>query len=187
MKTLFLGIVAAITMTIGAIAPSQAMNISSATRSIATAMPVEAARFSERAKFSRQLFCLQLGNDCRTGGKNVVAYTNKLRTVLASVNRTVNLAMPAIRAQREFLSFSPLPGLSEDYVMMKRSQLIKAGIPASSMRIANVMRPDGPRHSVLVVATSNGDFVLDNRQQAIVKRRNSGYNFAFLTEARSFD
>lgn len=187
MKTLLLGIFAAITFTIGAIAPSHAMNISSAARSIAATMPVETARFSERAKFSRQLFCLQLGNDCRTGGKNVVAYTNKLRTVLASVNRTVNLAMPAIRAQREFLSFNPLPGLSEDYVMMKRTGLIKAGVPASSMRIANVTRPDGRRHSVLVVATTNGDFVLDNRQQAIVKRHNSGYSFASLAEVRFFD
>ncbi|WEZ84506.1 transglutaminase-like cysteine peptidase [Rhizobium sp. 32-5/1] len=187
MKPLFLGIVAAITMTIGTSAPSHAMNISSATRSIATAMPVEAARFSERAKFSRQLFCLQMGNDCRTGGKNVVAYTNKLRTVPASVNRTVNLAVPAIRAQRELLSFSPLPGPSEDYVMLKRSQLIKAGVPASSMRIANVTRPYGRRHSVLVVATTNGDFVLDNRQQAIVKRNNSGYSFVSLAEMHFSD
>jgi len=187
MKTFFLGIIAAITLTVGMIAPSHAMSISSATRSIATAMPVQAARFSERAKISHQLFCLQLGNECRTGGKNVVAYTSRLRTVLASVNRNINRVMPAIRAQREFLSFSPLPGPSEDYAMMKRTRLIKAGLPAGAMRLANVLQPNGRRHAVLVVSTSNGDFVLDSRKQTVMKRLDSGYSFASLADAPSFD
>lgn len=167
MKTLFLGIAAVISLTIGAIAPAHAINISSATRSLANALPVHAAQFSKRAKPSSQLFCLQLGNDCHTGGENVVAYANRLRTVLAS--------------------FSPLPVVSHDYAMITRTQLIKVGIPAGSMRLANVTRPDARHHSGLVVATSNGDFVLDTRQRTIVKRCASGYSFASLAEMRSFD
>ncbi|OJF98452.1 transglutaminase-like cysteine peptidase [Pararhizobium antarcticum] len=187
MKTLFLGIIAAITFTVGMIAPSQAMSISSATRSIATAMPIQTAKFSDRAKISRQIFCLQLSTECRSGGKSVVAYTNKLRTVLTSVNRNINRVMPAIRAHREFLSFNPLPGPSEDYAMMKRTRLIKAGLPASALRLASVTRPSGRRHTVLIVATSNGDFVLDSRKQTVMKRHASDDSFASLTEVRFFD
>ncbi len=187
MKTFFLGIIAAVTITIAAITPSHAMSISSAARSIAAAMPVQAAEFSERAKLSHRLFCLQLGNECRTGGKSVVAYTNKLRTVLTSVNRSVDSVMPAIRAEREFLSLSPLPGLGDDYAIMKRSQLIKAGLPAGSMRLADVVQRGGRRHSVLIVATSNGDFVLDHRQQAVFKRRDGGSSLASLADLPSLD
>ncbi|HTO31745.1 MAG TPA: transglutaminase-like cysteine peptidase [Pararhizobium sp.] len=184
-------VLAAIAMSIGlvatAAAPSQAMSISSAARSISATVPVRNVEFSERTKLSYQLFCLQYGNECRTSSRNVIAYTNKLRTVLASVNRTVNRAMPTIRAQREFLSLNQLPGTSDEYAMMKRSHLIRAGLPAGAMRVASVMTPEGRSHSVLVITTSSGEFVLDHRQASIMKRRDAGYSFAALSTVRFFD
>ncbi|MBW9063599.1 transglutaminase-like cysteine peptidase [Rhizobium herbae] len=185
------GISIAIVMSIGiaatAATPSQAMSISSAARSISASMPVRTIEFSERTTLSNQLFCLLYGNDCRTSGRNVVAYTSKLRTVLASVNRTVNRAMPDIRARREFLSFYPLPGAGDDHAMMKRSQLIRAGLPAGAMRLASVTTSQGRSHSVLVVSTSSGEFVLDHRQASVLKRRDTGYSFAALRSVRLFD
>ncbi|CAN7216520.1 transglutaminase-like cysteine peptidase [Pararhizobium sp. LjRoot238] len=181
----------AIAMSIGiaatAASPSQAMSISSAARSISASMPVRNVEFSERATLSNRLFCLQYGDDCRASGHNVVAYTNKLRTVLASVNRSVNLVMPGIRARREFLSFNPLPGAGDDHAMMKRSQLIRAGLPAGALRVASVTTPAGRSHSVLIVATSTGEFVLDHRQSSVMKRRDTGYSFAALHSVRFFD
>ncbi len=181
----------AIAMSIGiaatAVAPSQAMSISSAARSISASMPVRTVEFSERATLSNQLFCLQYGNDCRTSSRNVVAYTSKLRTVLASVNRTVNRVMPEIRARREFLSFNPRPGAGDDHAMMKRGQLIRAGLPAGALHVASVTTPEGRSHSVLIVATSSGEFVLDHRQASVVKRGDTGYSFAALRSVRFFD
>ncbi len=181
----------AILMSVGiagaAVAPSQAMSISSAARSISASMPVRTIEFSERATLSSQLFCLQYGNDCRASGRSVVAYTSKLRTVLASVNRTVNRVMPDIRARREFLSFNPLPGAGDDHAMMKRSQLIRAGLPAGAMRVASVSTPERRSHSVLIVATSSGEYVLDHRQASVMKRRDTGYSFAGLRPVRFFD
>lgn len=181
----------AIAMSIGiaatAAVPSQAMSISSAARSISASMPVRTMEFSERATLSNRLFCLQYGNDCRPSGRSVVAYTSKLRTVLASVNRTVNRVMPDIRARREFLSFNPLPGAGDDHAMMKRSQLIRAGLPAGAMRLASVTTAEGRSHSVLIVATSTGDFVLDHCQSSVMKRRDTGYSFAALHSARFVD
>ncbi|OBZ96665.1 hypothetical protein ADU59_02635 [Pararhizobium polonicum] len=150
-------------------------------------MPVRNVEFSERTALSYQLFCLQYGNECRTSSRNVIAYTNKLRTVLASVNRTVNRVMPDIRASREFLSLNPLSGASDDYAMMKRGQLIRAGLPAGALRVASVTTPEGRSHSVLVVTTSTGELVLDNRQASVMKRNATGYSFAALSTVRFFD
>jgi predicted transglutaminase-like cysteine proteinase len=94
--------------------------------------------------------------------------------------------MPEIRARREFLSLSPSPS-ADDHAMMKRSQLIRAGLPAGAMRLASVLSPEGRSHSVLVVATSTGDLVLDHRRTAVMKRRDSGYDFASLSAVRFID
>ncbi|MEK1930631.1 MAG: transglutaminase-like cysteine peptidase [Pararhizobium sp.] len=187
LKRISIAIAMSIAIAATATAPSQAMSISSAARSISASMPVRAVEFSERATLSNRLFCLQYGNDCRASGHNVVAYTNKLRTVLASVNRSVNHVMPDIRARREFLSFNPLPGAGDDHAMMKRSQLIRAGLPAGALRLASVTTPEGRSHSVLIVATSSGEFVLDHRQPAVMKRRDAGYSFAALRTVRFVD
>ncbi|MCV9962654.1 transglutaminase-like cysteine peptidase [Pararhizobium sp. BT-229] len=187
LKRVFVAIAMSIGIAATAVAPSQAMSISSAARSISATMPVRNVEFSERTKLSYQLFCLQYGNECRTSSRNVVAYTSKLRTVLASVNRTVNRVMPDIRARREFLSLNPLPGAGDDHAMMKRSHLIRAGLPAGAMRVASVTTPEGRRHSVLVITTSTGELVLDHRQASVMKRRDTGYSFAALSTVRFFD
>lgn len=170
-----------------AASPSQAMNISSAARAISVATPAHSIEFSERAALSNRLFCLQYGNECRATGGNVIAYTNKLRTVLASANRTVNRVLPEIRARREFLSLNPLPGAGDEHAMMKRGHLIRAGVPAAALRVVSVTTPEGRSHSVLIVATSAGDLVLDHRQTSVMKRRDSGYSFAALRSARFTD
>jgi predicted transglutaminase-like cysteine proteinase len=187
LKHISIAIAMSIGIAVTAAAPSQAMSISSAARSISASMPVHNVGFSERATLSNRLFCLQYGNECRTSSRNVVAYTSKLRTALASVNRSVNRVMPDILARREFLSFNPLPGAGDDHAMMKRSQLIRAGVPAGALRLASVTTPEGRSHSVLIVATSSGEFVLDHRQASVMKGRDTGYSFAALRSVRFFD
>jgi predicted transglutaminase-like cysteine proteinase len=161
-----LSIAAAITISLAAVAPAEAMTISSAARSVAAAIPMQsaAAGLSERAAFSRQLFCLEYADACGVERIQSVAYTNKLRTVLASVNRSVNREMPDIRARREFISLTAMYSSGEDHAMMKRRQLIRAGLPADALKLATVTNAEGARHSVLIVATSHGEMVLDHRQ-----------------------
>ncbi|WP_075292376.1 transglutaminase-like cysteine peptidase [Pararhizobium arenae] len=180
-------IAAAIALGLAAAAPAEAMTISSAARSVASSLPVQtaAAGLSERAAFSRQLFCLEYADACGTERARKVAYTSKLRTKLASVNRAVNRDMPDIRARREFLSLTALSAGGEDHAMMKRRLLIRVGVPGNAMKLATVINPVGRRHSVLIVATSHGEMVLDHHTSDIVKRHDSGYSFASI-EAVSF-
>ena len=53
-------------------------------------------------------------------------------------------------------------GDCEDYVLAKRADLIRAGIPADTLSIAIVTTRWGESHAVLLVATDTGEFVLDN-------------------------
>ena len=167
--------------------PVDAMTISSAARSVAAGIPMQmaAAGLSERAAFSRQLFCLEYADVCGAERARTVALTNKLRTQLASVNRAVNRQMPEIRARREFLSLTAMSTGGEDHAMMKRRLLIKAGLPAAALTLATVSNDEGRRHSVLIVATSQGEMILDHYTSDIVKRRDSSYSFA-SAEALSF-
>lgn len=178
---------AAITMTVCSFGTAEAMGIGSAGRAIGVTASVATVQLSERAKLTQRLFCLQYGTECRTTGKSVVAYTNKLRTVLASVNRSVNRVMPGIQARREFLSLNRLPANGDDYAMMKRSRLIRSGIPAGALRVVNVRTSQGIGHAVLVVRTSTGEFVLDHERTSVLKVRDSGYRLAALTGINVFE
>ena len=53
------------------------------------------------------------------------------------------------------------------YVLEKRRELIAAGIPGSALSIAVVRTPWRELHAVLVVATEDGDLVLDNLNRDI--------------------
>jgi predicted transglutaminase-like cysteine proteinase len=59
-------------------------------------------------------------------------------------------------------------GDCDDYVLTKRSALIARGIPESALRIAVVFTPRFVRHTVLIVATDKGTYVLDNLRNEIV-------------------
>jgi predicted transglutaminase-like cysteine proteinase len=53
-------------------------------------------------------------------------------------------------------------GDCKDYVLEKRRELIGAGLPPRALSIALVRTAWGESHAVLVVATAQGDLVLDN-------------------------
>lgn len=53
-------------------------------------------------------------------------------------------------------------GDCEDYVLEKRRALIAAGLPASALSIAVANTSWGESHAVLLVATDQGDYVLDS-------------------------
>lgn len=68
-------------------------------------------------------------------------------------------------------------GDCEDYVLEKRHQLVAAGLPASALSIAVVLTEKGEAHAVLVVATSTGDYVLDNRTPWILPWTQTPYRW----------
>ncbi len=58
-------------------------------------------------------------------------------------------------------------GDCDEYVLVKRRELLRQGWPRSSLLVTVVKRPDGEIHAVLTVRTTHGDLVLDNMANEI--------------------
>lgn len=162
------------------IAVLAALTLSSAT------LPVQAfglrARQSDDASapLAYQLYCLQHPADCRKSRRSVVAYTPKVRALLVSVNNQVNRAIKPRNERGDTWSLNPEYGDCDDYVMTKRHRLLRAGVPASAMKVAVVRTPRGIGHAILIVKTTAGEFALDNLRKTIVRRHQTGYRFLNL-------
>lgn len=68
-------------------------------------------------------------------------------------------------------------GDCEDYVLLKKQLLIRAGLPASALLITVVRDLKGEGHAVLTVRTDRGDYVLDNETDEIRPWHQTGYRF----------
>ncbi len=71
-------------------------------------------------------------------------------------------------------------GDCEEYVLLKRKLLIEMGYPRSALRIAHVLDRGGEGHGLLIVRSTEGDFVLDNIRHEVVLWAHSGYKFLNL-------
>ncbi|MBS7698114.1 MULTISPECIES: transglutaminase-like cysteine peptidase [unclassified Chelatococcus] len=68
-------------------------------------------------------------------------------------------------------------GDCEDYVLEKRKQLVAAGLPRRALLITVVLDEANAGHAVLMVRTDRGDFVLDNKRDAVLPWSATGYRF----------
>ncbi|WP_438750875.1 transglutaminase-like cysteine peptidase [Pararhizobium sp. O133] len=143
----------------------------------------KAHRQTSVAPIAFSLYCLDHIAECTKSAKSEVAYTSKTRNLLASVNRAVNRSIRPLNERRDVWSLNPAYGDCDDYVMTKRSRLIRAGIPTSALRVAVVRTPRGEGHAILLVKTSAGEFALDNLRKTIVKRNQTGYRFVTVASA----
>ena len=123
-----------------------------------------------------QYFCVQHASQCASSGRSQVTMSPNILAVLKQVNSRVNNSI-APRAERaDVWSLNPGSGDCEDYVLSKRAALISKGLPAGALRIAYTHTRRGEPHAVLVVKTSQGDFVLDNLSATVKTLRSSGYH-----------
>lgn len=128
-------------------------------------------------------FCHTHASHCRGGGKAQVAMTADLMKLLNRTNNRVNRSI-RLRAEKvDVWKVNVRVGDCEDFVLTKRAQLIKLGVPASSLRIGVGYTRPGVGHAVLVVRTSKGDFVLDNRRRAILPWNKTGIDWLAISGA----
>lgn len=133
-----------------------------------------------------QIFCIQNPAQCKAGGPSLVSYTPKIKNLITSVNSQVNRQIKPRNEKRDIWQVAygaNVEGDCDDYVMTKRHRLIRAGVPASALRIAMVRTKSGEGHAVLLVKTSSGEYVLDNIRKTIVKREQSGYRYVRVSGA----
>ncbi len=84
-------------------------------------------------------------------------------------------------ARNDYWNEAPAAGAArgdcEDYVLTKRRELIASGVSPDALSVAIVQTPRGETHSVLVMATRDGDYVLDNINPRIVRWDQTGYRW----------
>jgi len=68
-------------------------------------------------------------------------------------------------------------GDCEDYVLLKRRMLMRAGWPRQALLITVVRDTKGDGHAVLTVKTDKGEFILDNQEEQILPWPETNYRF----------
>ncbi|MCD7059672.1 transglutaminase-like cysteine peptidase [Pelagibacterium xiamenense] len=130
-----------------------------------------------------QLFCLRTPEHCSSGGGAQVRMSAPLMNALASVNRAVNRAItPRVRPDQTWELGSRI-GDCKDYVLNKRHRLIEMGVPASALRVAIGYTSWGEGHTVLVVRTTEGDFVLDNLTNEVRAWNETGHRLIAMSSS----
>lgn len=71
-------------------------------------------------------------------------------------------------------------GDCEDYQLVKRKRLVEAGFPRRALRMTVVIDEEGAGHAVMMVRTTRGDFILDNKRNAILPWHKTGYVYIKL-------
>ncbi|MEM5472278.1 transglutaminase-like cysteine peptidase [Hoeflea sp. AS60] len=115
-------------------------------------------------------YCTRNASDCRSRSANAGLPAARLG-VLNSVNLAVNRAIkPAADTtafgRKEFWTANARAGDCEDFALAKRAKLLRKGFKASQL-LLTMGYARGEAHTVLVVRTRDGDYVLDNLQDDV--------------------
>ncbi len=130
-------------------------------------------------------FCRDFPADCRARPDRIelVRADRANWTALTRVNAHVNTAIEPMTDMDQYgvdeVWTYPVSGKGdcEDYVLLKKQMLIRAGFPASALLITVVRDRKGEGHAILTVRTDRGDYILDNETDEIRLWSQTGYRF----------
>lgn len=128
-------------------------------------------------------FCKQRPDECAVLSSEpaTITLTTQAWEMLTRINRQVNAAISPITdhehwgvADRWDLAEDGY-GDCEDFQLVKRKRLVAAGFSRRALRMTVVIDEDGEPHAVMMARTDQGDFVLDNKRDAILPWKQTGY------------
>jgi predicted transglutaminase-like cysteine proteinase len=127
-------------------------------------------------------FCAASPSECKSQGGGPIALTAQHWQELYQINTLVNAKVRPVSdqdlyGQPEVWALPRDAGDCEDYLLLKKKYLENLGFPASALRITVVLDERNEGHAVLTVAAREGDFVLDNRRNDILRWNLTGYTF----------
>lgn len=144
----------------------------SLTRNINRGTAFVMERGATLAPFAHVKFCISNPDQCeRKNGARSVEFAGLVKAKIVEINRNVNASIsPVLDAPgKEVWEIDAAQGACNDYAVTKRKRLIDAGIPSSAVRLAVAKTGSGEGHAVVVVRTNEGDMVLDNRTNSVVR------------------
>jgi predicted transglutaminase-like cysteine proteinase len=134
------------------------------------------------------LFCATHAEECPVGPSPAVrvAMTPELWSQLREVHRSVNAAIKWTEPDGVAWHYAKGPeGACVQFAMEKRRALLQRGWPAGALQFATAITPENEGHLVLVVATTEGDWVLDSRRRDVTAWDNLPYRWMERQESGS--
>jgi predicted transglutaminase-like cysteine proteinase len=138
-----------------------------------------------RAPYAWVDFCKTYAAECKVDTKEAdrVEMTPKLWKSIVALNHKVNREITPITDMDHWGVVDRWDmaedgrGDCEEYVLVKRRKLAEAGIPRRAMLVTVVIDEENAGHAVLMVRTDRGDFILDNKRNAVLPWSQTGYVF----------
>lgn len=130
-------------------------------------------------------FCEGHRLDCLPAGPLVerVPLTGDKWRELITLNKEINEAIRPISDMTQYgvVERWTYPDLGmgdcEDYVLLKRRELMTRGWPQSTLLITVVRDENNEGHAILTVRTTAGDYILDNKHSRVVLWQRTPYVF----------
>lgn len=129
-------------------------------------------------------FCGRHPEACamRTAGAVRPKLTARQWDLVTRINAYVNADVkPAsdeeVYGEPEHWDYPTTRGDCEDYALLKQRFLEVLGLPRSALLLTVVLDDKQEGHAVLTLATSEGDFILDNRRDDVRRWSDSDYTF----------
>ena len=174
-----LGTAFAIILTAAAVSPAKAQP--AGVIPVATA-PADASG-DARAPYAWSDLCRRSPAECRidTREPERVEMTPKLWKTVVALNSKINREIEAVTDEEHWgvVDRWDLPedgkGDCEDYALLKRKRLAETGIPRRAMVMTVVIDEENAGHAVMMIRTDRGDFILDNKRNAVLPWSQTGY------------
>ena len=135
--------------------------------------------------------CQRYAWACATSTQGSVTDPRAQLAVAARVNIAVNRSVREVTDERQYRRREhwALPtrqgGDCEDFALLKKRELIRAGVAPGQLLIATVLDRRRQAHAVLVLRTGAGDYVLDNLTNRIKPWNKTGYSFLRMQDPRA--
>ncbi len=128
-------------------------------------------------------FCERFPRECAVDPREeaVITLTPQVWQLIVGVNRKVNRDIRPMTDREHWGVVDswdfPTDGIGdcEDYQLLKRRLLVERGLPRRALRMTVVIDEINEGHAVLMIRTDRGDFILDNKTNAVLPWHQTGY------------
>jgi predicted transglutaminase-like cysteine proteinase len=126
-------------------------------------------------------FCASSPSDCEPkASKSTIPMTPERWKLVSQVNAYVNGKIAPVSDQDlygepEHWAYPTDAGDCEDYVLLKKRYLEKLGFSRQALLITVALDERREGHAVLTLATESGDYILDNRNNDLLRWNSTSY------------
>ena len=134
--------------------------------------------------------CSRYAWACSNSGQGNVRAEKSMLSMARSVNARFNRSIAPRTDQQTYgrSEYWTLPdrgvGDCEDYALAKQNALIEQGVPPNRLYLATVVGSPQDPHTVLIMRTHSGDYVLDNLSARVKPWQATRYTFMKMQNSR---